>query len=93
MDKETEEKIIDLQGQVDELNRKIQEFKIPQINKTRPYTDIKKYYTLRVDRINAGLPIYDTSGTEGHFQGEIYLTKIGSTTTLRTFIDGVETNL
>jgi hypothetical protein len=94
MDKETEEKIIDLQGQIDELNKNIQGLKpIPEVNKVRPYTDIKKYQTLRVEKLYASLPIYDTSTTTNHLENEIYLTKIGSTTTLHTFINGVEVDL
>jgi hypothetical protein len=91
MEQITKEQFDNLQGEVDELNRKIQEFNKPkEINKVRPYTDIKRYELLRVDNLYAGLPISDTSGTTGHFQAQIYITKIGSTSSLCTLIDGVQ---
>jgi hypothetical protein len=90
--KQTQEEInTDILGQIDELNRKLQELSKPkETNKFRPYTDIKRYERLRVDNLYAGLPISDTSGTTGHFQAQIYLTKIGSTSSLCTLIDGVQ---
>jgi len=84
------EQIIDLQGQIDELSRKLkekQEVSVPQI---KMLTDIKRYHILRVDNLYAGLPIYDTSTTTNHIQGEIYITKIGTTSGLCAFIDGAE---
>ena len=87
----TQEQFDDLKGEVDELNHQLQALRDkPETKKIKPYEDTKRYYTLRVDRLDAGLPISDTSGTEGHFQSQIYITKIGTTSSLCTLIDGVQ---
>jgi seryl-tRNA synthetase len=78
-----------LQGQINELNKVIQDIKNkPDISV--PREERERYSILRIKTLIASLPIADTSTTTNHLQGEIYLTKIGSTSSICSFIDGVQ---
>jgi hypothetical protein len=86
----TQEQFDNLENQITELTHKVKILESNGINQVRPYTGIKRYDTLMVDTLTAGLPISTTSSTVGHFQSQIYITKIGSTSSLCTLINGVQ---
>lgn len=80
-----------LEDRIEKLEKeKPEEVRVSRIER---FEDIKHYPLLKVDKLYGGLPIYDTSTTTNHLQGEIYLTKIGSTTTIHAFVDGAEVDL
>lgn len=90
MEQITKEQFDNLQGEVDNLKKQLEDFKNrPEPNRVQRYKEINYYTELRVDNLYGGLPIDNTSGTINHFQGQIYITKIGSTSSLCTLIDGV----
>ena len=92
----TKEQIDELKELSDNLDSRIKKLEEKPSKEVMPrsnikfFEDIKRYSRLSVNKLYAGIPIHETSTTTNHLQGEIYITKIGSTSSICSYIDGVE---
>lgn len=89
----------ELQRQIDELKLRLNELEtklrikppIPfeeDLHQLGEFEDIKQYEQLKVDRLNAGLPVFTTVPTYTGWEGEIVIVNDGTDQTMYSYLSG-----